>query len=172
MSFESLTLAYNRVLRQSSPCKIIYCRKPNEVLQKKKPSHPGFQEPNFNFICWISSHLPNIAIWRIKFRFGCWRLGWDDYVFKTYPPDKLSRPLCSNIAIKIFICTECFTKKKVNVILTKVNVILTNTRVLNVTVMQHATTLVDLFIVHVTMDFQEMEQSAQVQKFTNLTSHN
>ena len=33
---------------------------------------------------------------------------------------------------------------------------------LNVTVMQHAKTLVDLFNVYVTMDFQEMELYAQV----------
>ena len=41
-------------------------------------------------------------------------------------------------------------------------------RVLNVTVMQHATILLDRFNVHVTMDFQEMEQYAQVQKYTNI----
>ena len=41
-------------------------------------------------------------------------------------------------------------------------------RVLNVTVMQHATILMDRFNVHVTMDFQEMEQCAQVQKYTNI----
>ena len=35
-------------------------------------------------------------------------------------------------------------------------------RVLNVKVMQHATTLVDLFNVHVTMDLAEMEQVAKV----------
>ena len=35
-------------------------------------------------------------------------------------------------------------------------------QILNVTVMQHATTLVGLFNVHVTMDFQEMELYAQV----------
>ena len=39
-------------------------------------------------------------------------------------------------------------------------------RVLNVTVMQHATILMDRFNVHVTMDFQEMEQCAPVQKYT------
>ena len=41
-------------------------------------------------------------------------------------------------------------------------------RVLNVTVMQHATILMDRFNVHVTMDFQEMEQCAQVQKYTSI----
>ena len=41
-------------------------------------------------------------------------------------------------------------------------------RFLNVTVMQHATILMDRFNVHVTMDFQEMEQCAQVQKYTNI----
>ena len=41
-------------------------------------------------------------------------------------------------------------------------------RFLNVTVMQHATILMDLSNVHVTMDFQEMEQCAQVQKYTNI----
>ena len=41
-------------------------------------------------------------------------------------------------------------------------------RVHNVTVMQHATILVDLLNVHVTMDFHEMEQCAQVQKFQNI----
>ena len=35
----------------------------------------------------------------------------------------------------------------------------------NVTVMQQATTLVDLFNVYVTLDFREMEQRAQVQKY-------
>ena len=41
-------------------------------------------------------------------------------------------------------------------------------RVLNVIVMQHSTLLVDLFNVHVTLDFQEMEQYAQVQKNTKI----
>ena len=41
-------------------------------------------------------------------------------------------------------------------------------RVLNVTVMQHATILMDRFNVHVTMDFQEMEQCAQVQKYSKI----
>ena len=40
--------------------------------------------------------------------------------------------------------------------------------VLNVTVMQHATILLDRFNVHVTMDFHEMEQCAQVQKYSNV----
>ena len=35
-------------------------------------------------------------------------------------------------------------------------------RLFNVTVMQHAATLVDLFNVHVTMDLAEMEQVAKV----------
>ena len=35
----------------------------------------------------------------------------------------------------------------------------------NVTVMQQATTLVHLFNVYVTLDFREMEQCAQVQKY-------
>ena len=39
-------------------------------------------------------------------------------------------------------------------------------RVLNVTVMQPAILLMDRFNVHVTMDSQEMEQCAQVQKYT------
>ena len=39
-------------------------------------------------------------------------------------------------------------------------------RVLNVTVMQHATILMDLFNVYVTMDFMEMEQCAQVEKYS------
>ena len=34
--------------------------------------------------------------------------------------------------------------------------------------MQHAAKLVDLFNVHVTMDFQEMEQRAQVEKYTSI----
>ena len=41
-------------------------------------------------------------------------------------------------------------------------------RILDVTVMLHATILLDLFNVHVTMDFQEMEQCAQVQKYTSI----
>ena len=41
-------------------------------------------------------------------------------------------------------------------------------QVLNVTVMQQATTLADLFNVHVTMDFQEMERCAQVQKYSKI----
>ena len=39
---------------------------------------------------------------------------------------------------------------------------------LNVTVMQHAATLVDLFNVYVRVDFQEMEQDARVQKYTKI----
>ena len=34
--------------------------------------------------------------------------------------------------------------------------------------MQHATTLVDRFNVYVRVDFQEMEQDAQVQKYTKI----
>ena len=39
---------------------------------------------------------------------------------------------------------------------------------LNVTVMQHAATLVDRFNVYVRVDFQEMEQDARVQKYTKI----
>ena len=58
---------------------------------KTKPSHPGFQQPNINFICWITSHPSNSIICRIKFKFRCSMHGWHCYIFKTYPPDKLSK---------------------------------------------------------------------------------
>ena len=37
------------------------------------------------------SHLPNSAIWRIKFKFHSWMAVWHCHIFKTYPPDKLDK---------------------------------------------------------------------------------
>ena len=77
----------------------------------KQPSHPGFEQPNFNFICWITSHLPNSAICRIKFKLRCSMHGWHCYIFKTYPPDKLSK-LCTTDPRSFFKMSYCMRKYK------------------------------------------------------------
>ena len=39
----------------------------------------------------MTSHLANSAICRIKFKLRCSMHGWHCYIFKTYPPNKLSK---------------------------------------------------------------------------------
>ena len=79
------TVIYLRFIRRISYPSFVQPA-PGLVIQRTR-----VRFPDFNFICWITSHLPNSAICRIKCRFRYSVHGWHCYIFNTYPPDKLSK---------------------------------------------------------------------------------